>query len=144
MNQFQKKDMAQANQSKGGNFMQNKRFEIYDLKVRSVTKDNFLSDGGRNRQEILAELPDEIDVLLVKCMENTNFYPRRMKVVEKKTKQVLGYLPFERVDEFWNTKEMKGYVNFYIRYYCGLKPTKKDNSFYGNSKNSSYNFQASF
>lgn len=90
------------------------------MKLAGVTFNNKPEDGGKSRQQILAELPTYITVILkhVKFYnENTDSYEDAIKCIEKTTGQVIGWIPRPLINTLWRTYSLTGIVSCYKNTY---------------------------
>lgn len=87
-------------------------------KIAGVTFANDPVDGGRNRQEILAELYKNGRIITVNLRRTTFNNPETgvvepaIKCVERNTKQVIGYIPRTDIEKMDGVRQLTGFINF--------------------------------
>lgn len=94
-------------------------------RVAGVTFDNEVEDGGRNRQEILAELfqahrqSNNTSAIITVNLKHTTFRNKQtgiiepaIKCVEKESKQVIGWIPREDIAKMKGIRQLTGFIKF--------------------------------
>ena len=81
-------------------------------KIVGVTFDNDAIDGGENRQTILKSfLKNNIHIISLDLIYTTYNGEKAIKVREKTTKQIVGWIPRSKVDDIMS-KKIKHTVGF--------------------------------
>lgn len=92
--------------------------DIIRSRIAGVTFTNDKIDGGRNRQEILAELYKHSKIITVRLVRTTFRNPDTgivepaIKCVERNTKQVIGWIPRTDIPKMQGVRELTGFIRF--------------------------------
>lgn len=96
-------------------------------RAAGVTFANDPADGGESRQAILKAFADRgigvLGIRIVPCVVNGE---KALKLKEKNTKKVLGYIPKKDIARCEKIQEMVGYIQMYKGIYSlALNPMEK-------------------
>jgi hypothetical protein len=96
-----------------------------DGRIAGVTFSNEICDGGESRQELLSSLygkaPSVVKLVHVKFHnEETGEDEDAIKVHSMKLGKVLGYIPRDDIQKFWELEQMILVVGFYKDVYSGM------------------------
>ena len=87
-------------------------------RIAGVTFTNDPVDGGRSRQEILAELFKNGRIITVNLKhttfknEQTGQVEPAIKCVERYSQQVIGWIPREDIAKMKGVRQLTGFINF--------------------------------
>ena len=97
-----------------------------NVRVAGVTFPNEQSEGGRSRQDILAELTNEPFPVTLKhaiFKNDQGVEEPAIKVYHAETNEMIGWIPRTSIRELWDIPRMVGYADFYKDTYgCSLVP----------------------
>ena len=91
---------------------------ISKSRIAGVTFNNDAADGGRNRQEILAELFKSSKIITVNLKhttfnnEQTGQVEPAIKCVERYSGQVIGWIPREDIAKMKGVRQLTGFIRF--------------------------------
>lgn len=87
-------------------------------RIAGVSFNNDPEDGGRNRQQILAELFGVNKIITVNLKhttfknEQTGQIEPAIKCIERSTKQVIGWIPREDIAKMKGVRQLTGFIRF--------------------------------
>ena len=103
------------------------------IKVAGVTFKNDINDGGKSRQDVLADILSKgYSIITVKLKhvayqdKTTGIYELAIKCIEKRSGQVIGFIPKTAIESMKTQTELTGFINLYKNtYYVNLTPQQK-------------------
>lgn len=90
--------------------------------IAGVTYHNDPEDGGESRQAILKSLPNIVSLKLI----HTKFRNEpAIKIIEKKTRKVIGWIPKINIETLWSVSELTGFISETNGvYHCSASPVR--------------------